>query len=176
MLFLDGQHCVEMINVRQRGSEDSDDGQQAIVPRSNFSCNGRITGYLMSLERRNGNSVQGHPSIQVWRSVGPTEFNRLDTECTLSSIDMMTDGIRDEYYLGNVSCTRNNRNEFQIGDIIGYHQVDSVQYQLWNTPNTEFRTYIFNTDTQLNSVNINNADDTKDKQPLIQVMFGKKFG
>ena len=171
-MFLDGQRCIEMVNVGQRGRDDSNDRQQAIVPRSNFSCNGRITGYLMSLTQRNGN-VQGHPIIQVWRSVSSTEFIRLDTECTLSSITMMTDDMGDEYYLGNVSCT--NRNDFQIGDVIGYHQGNSVQYRMWNIPNAEFTTYSFDTDTQLDSVNINNADDIEVKQPLIQVMFGNKF-
>ena len=172
---LDGQSCVDTVDVRQRGDDDFNDARQAIVPRSNFSCNGRITGYLISLVRRNGNNVRGYPSVQVWHPTSSTVYTRVDTECTLteSDINMMTDIGGGDYYLGNVSCTGNNRTEFQSGDVIGYHQADSVRYQLWNIRTVEYTAYNYDANAPLNSVNINNADNSDDdRQPLIQVMFG----
>ena len=87
----------------------------------------------------------------------------------------MKDNIRNEYYLGNVSCNGSNRIEFQSGDVIGYHQGNSVHYRLWSVDINEYTAYYHrNEPNPLNTFNINDADDTgNDRQPLIQVMFGK---
>ena len=101
-----------------------------IVPSSAFSCNGRVTGYLISLE---SDSLSGdYPRVQVWHPTGPTMYTRVYTECPLTAndISMMSDGNGDEYYLGNVSCTGNSRIEFQSSDIIGYHHGSPVRYKL----------------------------------------------
>ena len=158
----------------QKGSAGSSDGTsgQVIIPRSNFSCNGRITGYLISLERQSG-SVAGAPTVQVWHPTSSTEYTKVDTECPLtdSDISMMKDG-GDRYYLGTVSCIGNNSIEFQSGDIIGYHQGDSVRYRLWSVNNNGYMAYYYNNEP--NPVNISNPDGTlNDRQPLIQVMYGK---
>ena len=170
-MTLDGQSCVDTVNVRQRGNDNFRDARQVIVPRSNFSCNGRITGYLMSLDQQNGNNVQGHPSVQVWHPINSTVYTRVNTECALTESDITS---IEDYHLGNASCTGNNRIEFQSGDVIGYHQADSVRYRLWTIRTTEYIAYSYDANTPLSTVNINNADNSiDDRQPLIQVMFGK---
>ena len=146
-----------------------------IVPSSAFSCNGRVTGYLISLESVD-DEEGSYPSVQVWHPASSTEYTRVDTECALtaSDISMMRDGNGDDYYLGNVSCTGNNRIEFQSGDIIGYHHGDPLRYRLWNSGTNGYTTYRRSSSNPLNSFNTNNADDTfSDRLPLIQIMFGK---
>ena len=161
----------------QSGNVDSRDGRQVIIPRSSFSCNGRITGYLISLDQKNGNNVEGAPTVQVWHPASPTEYTRVNSECpvTDNDISMMTGTGGNEYYLGAVSCTGNNRIEFQSGDVIGYHQGDSVRYRLWSVNNNGYTAYYYNNvPNPLNTFNINDADDTgNNRQPLIQVMYGK---
>ena len=145
-----------------------------IVPSSAFSCNGRVTGYLISLEL--DSSSGGYPNVQVWHPTNSTEYTRVDTECALtdSDISMMRDGNGDEYYLGNVSCTGNNRIEFQLNDIIGYHHDSPVLYKLWTIETSGHTSYGRSSSNPLDSFNTNNPYDTfNDRQPLIQIMYGK---
>ena len=141
-----------------------------IVPNSAFTCNGRVSGYLISLQ--SDSSSGGYPSVQVWHPTSSTEYTRVDTECALTASDI-SDGNGGDYYLGNVSCTGNNRIEFQSGDIIGYHHGSPVRYALWNIETNQYRSYRRDSNNPLSSFNINNADDDLNQQPLIQIMYGK---
>ena len=142
-----------------------------IVPRINFSCNGRITGYLISLER--DASSGDYPIVQVWHPTSSTAYTRVDTECPLTENDIsrMRNEL-DEYYLGNVSCTGNNRIEFQSGDVIGHYHANAVRYRLWNIGTVGYTSYICDEVSPPNTFNINIADDSLTGQPLIQVLYG----
>ena len=173
-LWLDAQSCVDTVNVRQKGDYSASSDSQVIVPNSAFSCNGRVTGYLISLE--SASSSGGYPSVQVWHPTSSTGYIRVDTECPLtdSDISRMTDGNGDDYYLGNISCTGNNRIEFQSGDVIGYHHGSPVRYQLWNIETNQYTSYRrTGRSSPLNIFNTNNADYDLNEQPLIQIMYGK---
>ena len=141
-----------------------------IVPRSIFSCNGRITGYLISLEI--ASSSGDYPIVQVWHPTTSTVYTRVATECPLTAndIDRMRNG--DEYHLGNVSCTGDNRIEFQSGDIIGYYHANEVRYRLWNIETMGYTAYSRERKNPPN-FNINGIDGTENRQPLIQVLYGK---
>ena len=146
-----------------------------IVPRSHFSCNGRITGYLISLRQANGS--EGYPSVQVWHPTSSTEYTRVDTECALTAsyISLVRNGNGNNYHLGNVSCTGNNRIEFQSGDVIGYHHGSSVLYRLWSIDTNGYTSYYYrHTNHPLNTFNISNGVTSySNRQPLIEVMYGK---
>ena len=170
---LDGQSCFDTVDVRRKGNGAASTDSQVIVQNSTFSCNGRVTGYLISLESVGDSG--GYPSVQVWHPTSPTEYTRVDTECTLtaSDISMMRDGNGD-YYLGNVSCTGNNRTEFQSGDIIGYHHGSTVRYRLWSIDAEGYKSHHLGANSPLNTFDINHNDaSSTDEQPLIQVMYGK---
>ena len=141
-----------------------------IVLGSDFSCNGRITGYLISLET--AISTGDYPIVQVWHPTSSTVYTRVDTECLLteSVISRMRNG--DEYYLGNVSCTGNNRIEFQSGDVIGHYHANEVRYRLWNIGTMGYTSYSRDEGSPLDTFNINNVDDSGIRQPLIQVLYG----
>ena len=141
-----------------------------IVPRSCFSCNGRVTGYLISL--RPTNNSGGYPSVQVWHPTNSTtEYTRVDTECELTENNISM--IRNNYYLGNVSCTGENRIEFQSGDVIGYHYSSPVRYRLWSIASNGYTSYYRNTSIPLNTFIINDGQSVSNRQPLIEVMYGK---
>ena len=142
-----------------------------IVPESDFSCNGRITGYLISLEA--ASSSGDYPIVQVWHPTSSTVYTRVDTECPLTENDISRMRNGDEYYLGNVSCTGNNRIEFQSGDVIGYYHANEVRYRLWNIGTVGYTSYIRDEDSPPNTFSINNVDDSQTRQPLIQVLYGK---
>ena len=142
-----------------------------IVPESDFSCNGRITGYLISLE--SDSSSGDYPIVQVWNPTSSTVYTRVDTECSLAESDIRRIRNGDEYYLGNVSCTGDNRIEFQSGDVIGYHHANTVRYKLWNIGTTGYTSYSRDEESPPNMFNINNVDNSDTGQPLIQVLYGK---
>ena len=144
-----------------------------IVPESDFSCNGRITGYLISLEDASS-SARDYPIVQVWRRNHTNQqlYNRVNTLCALTRSNITNMG---EYYLGNVSCTGNERIEFQSGDVIGYYHANEVRRRLWTTDTTGYTVYERDVNSPLDTLNINASDvvKTENRQPLIQVMFGK---
>ena len=173
MYILDGQKCIDAVNVRQRGTNAAPTNSQVIVPRSTFSCNGRITGYLISLER--ASSSGSYPTVQVWHPTSSRVYTRVDTECPLTNNDisrMTAQG--NEYYLGNVTCTGNNRIEFESDDIIGYHQSNEVLYSVWNVITTGYTSYFRDEDSPLNMFSTN-TNKTETWQPLIQVIYGKLY-
>jgi len=164
-----------MVNAQQRGTDTSLTRSQVIIPEYNFSCNGRITGYLISLNR-NFFGAQDYPSVQVWHPTSSTVYTRVDTECPLTDSDIseMTDS-GDEYYLGNVSCTGNNSIEFQSGDVIGYHQ-GFIRHRMRNIRPTGYTSLRIEDNNPLNTFDTNdvsNGNTFANIQPLIQVMFGK---
>ena len=81
----------------------------------------------------------------------------------------------DEYYLGNVSCTGDNRIEFQSGDIMGHYHANEVRYVLRNIGTMGYTSYVRDEDSPLNTFNVNGVDDSLTRQPLIQVLYGKKI-
>ena len=163
------------MDVRQRGTNAASTYSQVIVPRSNFSCNGRVTGYSISLELVD-DEKGSYPRVQVWHPTSSMEYTRVDAECALTASDIsMMNG--DDYYLGNVSCSGDNRIEFQSGDVIGYYHGDPLRFRLWSIDIdvNGYTVYHYDATSPLNTFNINHNDvsPTDNRQPLIQVMYGK---
>ena len=148
-----------------------------IIPRSNFSCNGRVTGYLISLKSDSRAGHAQYPSVRVWHPTSSTEYTRVHAECALtasSDISIMTDIRGEEYHLGTVSCSGNNRIEFQSGDVIGYLQGVPARYVVWSVNTNGYISYYANLNKQPpESINadISNLDSVNSNQPLIQVIY-----
>ena len=112
-----------------------------------------------------------YPSVQVWRPISQnsTIYNKVGTTCTLTADDITNLTINGSL-LGNVSCTVDNRTEFQSDDVIGYYQSNSSLLNIV----TEGYTSYGSKNNSLTSINISNADYThKSRQPLIQLLYGK---
>ena len=175
-LYLDGHSCVDTvnsINVEQAGDNQADPNRQVIVEGTEFSCNGRITGYLISLGR--ASSSGDYPIVQVWHPTSSTQYTRVDTECPLTESNISRISNGDEYYLGNVFCTGDNRIEFQSGDIIGHYHANEVRYRLWNIGTTGYTSHVHDENSPPNTFNVNGVDDSLTRQPLIQVLYGKAY-
>ena len=92
----------------------------------------------------------------------------------VSDVTLTQDGLTNVYSLGTVSCTGNNRIEFQAGDVIGFYHGNFALYGVNTIPTMGYISYIYDVNNQLDTLNINNADRVVDlRQPLIEVMFGK---
>ena len=162
-----------MVNVHQKGGNPQNTENQVIVPRSNFSCNGRVTGYLISLDQLSSDSGD-YPSIQVWRPSDLTNYNEI-SRYTLTQNDISD---MNSYYLASVSFTGANRIEFQSGDVIGYHLPNTLRYTIWNIETRGYTSFSISADNPLSSFDTDNDDSNEDsnRQPLILVLYGKATG
>ena len=165
---------MDTVNVQQQGRNRLSNNRYVIVPNSNFSCNGRITGYVVSLRQEvediydDGALDCGLTSILIW--------SPLNTERTVYQIRSTYTLDVDNDINSNIATkifTGNNRIEFQSGDVIGYRHRSNACYRVWNIETTGYISY---TDSSINDEMINIADGSADvntnRQPLIQVTFG----
>ena len=154
-----------MVNVQRRGDDHFDDQLQAIVPRSSFSCNGRLTGYLVSLDE--DSDEDDYPHIEIWRPGTLSLTYRRISEYVLTENDITE---MDNYYLANVSFATNETTQLQPGDAIGYYQPANPRYTVWSV-NTAG--YVSHTATLRGGIFlINRLDRENNRQPLIQVLYG----
>ena len=155
-----------MVNVQQPGSDRLNVNSQ-VVTLMNFSCYGRLTGYLVSLNQdNNGND---YPHITLWRRLSFTYFIISDYVITESDIIQ-----KSNYYFANVSFAINETIGLQPGDLVGYYQPDSPHYTVWSINTTGYTSYIVSTiTTSTGHVYISGTLDTvNDRQPLIQLLYG----
>jgi len=139
---------------------------------SNFSCNGRITGYMISLELI-GNPIN-YPIIQVWHPENSLSYNVIDQHEVVA--DDVTNINNGEYYLANISLTGVNRIEFMSGDTYGYFMPSLTDcYSVGHIVTMGFMSYIAASSIPLNNFSIANevAVSMENMQPLIQIIYGK---
>ena len=169
---------MDTVNVQQQGSDRlSSSNLYVIVPRSNFSCDGRITGYMASLNQINNDDDDenscNNPRIIVWQPLNTerTMFS-FRNRYTLSNSDITR---VEDYYFADVSFTGDDRIEFQSGDVIGYQHRSSPCYTIWNIRTAGYVSYSIG--VILGSINIDGSftTATTDRQPLIQVIFGMEY-
>ena len=112
---------MDRVNVRQRGTNQSGIDVYVLVPRSRFSCNGRITGYMASLyQNYNEEDIEAcsNPRILIWYPL-----NRDQTLYSIRNATRLRNNLIKElgdYYFAKESFTETDRIEFQSGDVIGY--------------------------------------------------------
>ena len=166
-----GQSCVDMVNVQRQGDNQLNANRQVLVPRITFSCAGRLTGYLISLDQdTNGND---YPHIEIWRPVtsrsDPSTYIRI-SEYILTENDITE---MNNYYFANVSFAINETSQLWPGDVIGYYQPPNPYYTIWSIDTTGYISNIISTDTFRMFIYVASISDTvNDRQPLIQVLYG----
>ena len=168
----DGQSCVDMVNVKQPGTAllDANNGQ-VIIPMSNTSCTGIITGFIVSLSKQQG---RNYPRIEIWKPTkSPTQF-KMGGNYTLTKHDIidMTD-----YHYADVSFAENETINLKRGSFIGIYLPPNPCYTVWSINSTGYSYY-----TNRRMMNRKNLNITRvlnvytmvnDSQPLIQIVFGK---
>ena len=171
----DGQSCVDMVNVQKRGVVQLNANSQVIIPMSNTSCNGRITGFMVSLSKQPKGT--NYPRIEVWNPTSsPTEF-KMGGMYTLAERDItrMTN-----YCFANVSFADNETIKFVKGSFIGIYLPPNPLYTVWSINTTGYNYYTKRLNRgmmprmNLNITRIISVYNlVNDSQPLIQIVFGK---
>ena len=144
-----------------------------IVPQTHFFCNGRINGFIVSLNLDDDNDVE-NPYIQVWHSLSDLDIYILIGQYQLQESDISRIR-RENYYLANATLSGGNRIEFQSGDVIGYFHPSSPRYRVWSIENARgYTTYSVNSQSPLNMLNVrdDSFSENQDDRPLIQALFG----
>ena len=124
-LLLGGQQCTDSVDIQQAGDTEFGRDRLAIIPRLNFTCNGRITSIRARLRRIN--SGRDYLFFQVWRpaSVGSTIYNKT-SEIQLQSSDKFTG--TGNIQTATITLTGNTTIEVQSGDVVGYYHPSDSRY------------------------------------------------
>ena len=115
------------------------------------------------------------PLFQVWHptSVNSSVYNKIG-EIQLPAGDFVAVGVNRNYYFVSLSLNSSSQIEFQSGDVIGYYQPSSPRWSIWSIQTSGYDSYSNNVTSPSTSIDTNNVDNTEtDRQPLIEVMFGK---
>ena len=166
--LLDGQLCTDRVDVQQLGFFLSPN-RQAIIPRLNFTCNGRITSIRarVFMPPFGGNSF---PSFHVWRlaSVDSRVYNRIG-EAQLQSDDQVITGVSNLQET-NITLTGTNRIEFQSGDVVGFYQPPNASYRVISRETDGYQLYRFVGSSDLVTLV---GEGVNNRQPLIQFIVGE---
>ena len=173
--LLGGQECTDDVNVQRNGWNQLNYNMLAIIPRLNFTCNGRITSIRARVNFSSERS--DYPFIQVWRqeSVCSTIYKKIG-EVQLQSDSQVTRN-RNNRTIANIILTGNSTIEVQSGDVVGYYHPPDARYRvrgISSRPHTYgYVLYQFNGMPASNSVNLSQADSINDRrQPLLQFTIG----
>ena len=166
--LLGGQTCTDSVNI-QRSGFIIGPNRLAIVPRLNFTCDGRIAS-IRARVFMNFDFIN-YPSFQVWRpsSIGSTVYNKIG-EVQLQSDDQVTGSNNNP--IANIILTGNNTIEFQSGDVVGYYQPSDTRYQVAVTSDTDYELNWFNGSPASHSVDLSEKDGMYIGQPLLQFTIG----
>ena len=173
--LLGGQFCTDSVDIQQNGQNQIGRNKLGIIPRLNFTCNGRITSIRARV--RFNNSRSEFPSFQLWRpvSVGSKMYNKIG-EVQLQSDDQVTLGRSNKHGEANIilPITGNNTIEVQSGDVVGYYHPPDARYQVRTIQTDGYIIYRFNISSVPTSLYLSDADhNDNNRQPLIQFTIGK---
>ena len=142
----------------------------AIIPRLNFTCNGRITSITAKFWFSDEHS--NYLYFQFWRPalVGSTIYNKTG-EVQLQS-DHLPNNVEGNIRVANITLTGNSTIEVQSGDVVGYYHPPSAHYRVRTVQTDGYILYRFRGSHE--SVDLNNAiESNNNQQPLIQFTIGK---
>ena len=167
--LLGGQECTDYVNIQKNGWNQLYYNRLGIIPRLNFTCNGRITSIAA---RVNYSSERNdYPFIQVWRarSAGSTIYNKIG-EVKLQSDSQVTRD-KNNRTVANIILTGNNTIEVQSGDVVGYYHPLDARYRVRGISDAGANGYVlyqFNGMPASNSVNLSEANRRNNsRQPLL---------
>ena len=125
-----------MVNIQQQGDDQLDTNSQVIIPMSNTSCSGRISGFMVSLSKQQ-NEIN-YPRIEVWKPTkSPIQF-KIEGNYTLAEQDIIS---MTNYHYANVSFTDNEAIKFEKGSFIGIYLPPNPHYTVSSIKNTGYSYY-----------------------------------
>jgi len=165
------ESCFKQVTVKQRGIERLSEQLQVIVPQANFTCNGRITGVTVSMDRIAAGV--NNPYLEVWHPIitDSDVFDKVGEVQLVESEEV--DNNNNTYWLANITLTDDDRIVFEAGDVIGYFHPPDTRYIVWNIKKAGYTLYASNVDVASSRINLSSQKITIiDIQPLIQFTFG----
>ena len=163
--------CTDSVEIQQDGQDQITYETTAIIPRLNFTCNGRLT-VIRARVIREGRNNYNFSFFQVWRPSlsSSTTYNKIG-EVQLSHYQVTGSST---YRTATIILTGNNRIEVQSGDTVGYYREAYSRYRLRTIRTDGYIQYEFEGTNAPTSVNLSNADHSINKrQPLIEFTIGK---
>ena len=124
---------------------------------------------MARVRRENQNN---YSFFQVWRpsSTSSTTYNKIG-EVQLSHDQVTGSGA---FRTATIILTGNDTIEVQSGDVVGYYRKSFSRYRLRTIQTDGYILYEFDGSNDPTSVDLNNADRSKNKQqPLIKFTIGK---
>ena len=173
--LLGGQFCTDIVDIQKNGNNPIGHDRLAIIPRLNFTCNGRITSIRARVEFDDNTNRIEYPFFQIWRpsSTVPLVHNKIG-EVHLKDTQVFLDN--GNFRVANITLTGINTIEVQSGDVVGYYHPRDARYRVRTIPTDGYVLYEF--DGSYESVNLNDLrdNDIRDgRQPLIQFTVGKVY-
>ena len=163
--------------VQQRGSTAQLPRLQIIVPRANFTCNGRITSVAASLERNAAGVTD--PYFELWRpmTLDLDVYNKVgEVQLVESEIVEEVDNGNNTYWLVNITLNDDDRIEFEAGDVIGYYHPPDTRYRVWSVVSTGYRIVANELSNASNTISLFDKDiSLNNRRPLTQFTFGMRI-
>ena len=160
------QFCTDSVYVQQDGDDQVGRNKLAIIPRLNFTCNGRITSIRARVKVNSERN--DYPCFQVWRSVGSRMYNKIG-EVQLQSDDQVTGS--GDYQTANIILTGNNTIKVQSGDVVGYYHPPDARYRVRTIKTDGYILYQFSGSPKSVNLTVDIKNDNN-RQPLIQFTIG----
>ena len=163
-LLLGGQECTDSVDLMQNSDNVMGHNRLAIIPRLNFTCNGRITSIRA---RMSFNRLSGFPFFQVWRatSVGSTMYNKI-------SQVQLPRGVTSVAATATFDLN-DNTIDIQSGDVVGYYHPNESRYRVRDIQTEGYVLYQFIGSHETVDLNNSNIASDDNRQPLIQFTIGK---
>ena len=167
-----GLTCIDVVdNVQQTPDNQISVNRTVIVPRLNFTCNGRITNIRVriSSDPDPDNTGTNFPYMQVWRQSPTTQLYSLVDQVQIQSSHLNTQLA---YLEAIISLTGNSRIQFLSGDVIGFYNPSDSGYVIRDIQTPGYVFYVFE-GSSASSLDLSTGIMPDRRQPLIQFTLGK---
>ncbi|XP_065906945.1 uncharacterized protein [Dysidea avara] len=166
-----GLTCIDVVdNVQQTPDSQTIANRTVIVPRLNFTCNGRITNIRVRIDSATeipnyDNTGTNFPYIQVWRQSPTSQLNY----SLVNKVQIQSDHLNTQltYLEAIIPLTGNNRIQFLSGDVIGFYNPPDSGYVIRDIQTPGYVFYVF-IGSNASSFNLSTGIMSDGRQPLIQ--------
>ena len=168
-----GLTCIDVVdNVQQTPNSQIIANRTVIVPRLNFTCNGRITKIRVRIDSATeipnyDNTGTNFPYIQVWRQSPTSQLNY----SLVDKVQIQSDHLN-THLEAIIPLTGNNRIQFLSGDVIGFYNPPDSGYVTRDIGTPGYVLYVF-VGSNASSFNLSTGIMLDRKQPLIQFTLGE---
>ena len=140
-----GLTCIDVVdNVQQTPDSQLIANRTVIVPRLNFTCNGRITNIRVRIDTPTeipnyDNTGTNLPYIQVWRQSPTSQLNY----SLVNQVQIQSRHLNTQSTQANIPLTGNSRIQFLSGDVIGFYNPPDSGYVTRDMQTPGYVMYVF---------------------------------